>query len=414
MNVTKESRVVPVELTVRPDRGGFIVEDARTGDYYEMPEPAVEALRRMREGGTLGEIGAELAGRYPDEEIDMVGFAGQLFELGLVAQVDGTAIGNGRPDGESEASAAIEGGVAGRNRRERGGFLWIPQSFARLWVHPAVRAIAAAAVCANIALIAAKPELLPRYRDAFPFESMALNGVTWLVVSLALVLLHELGHIMALRAYGLPAKLGIGHRTIFVVLETEMDGIWRLEPKQRHVAYLAGMGADQLVLLLALAVQAAYPGEGGWALKLAAFAAMDLFVKTLFQCCLFMKTDLYYVLENGTGCYNLMERSRRWLAVTLGGGSDGGRGADKEPRAVRLYAVLLVAGYAFQLGLLAFYFAPQLIASAAAVVPHLADWDGGAAFWDAVVFVLEFALAAGLLVYSWRKQRGGGAASRSG
>ncbi|TNJ67087.1 peptidase [Paenibacillus hemerocallicola] len=394
MKVTSRSKVMPVELTVRPDRQGYIVEDATAGEFYEMSEPSVQALQRMREGLSLEAIEEELSARFPDEEIDMIGFAEQLLELKLVAELDGIPV-RGESDSERSANA---------KPLKSGGFGWISEPFARFWFHPVMRLLYVSVIIMNIALFIAKPGLFPQYRDVFLFESMALNSLIWLGISFVLLMLHELGHIMAVRSFGLPAKLGIGHRFLFVVFETEMDGVWRLTPKQRNRAYLAGAGMDQVMLLLCLAVQFALPGEPGFVAKLAAFAALDLVVKLVFQCCFYMKTDLYYVVENGTGCYNLMERSREWLAVKLRGrGGDPARAI--EERAVKWYAVFYAAGYVFTLGMIALFFAPQLIVSLTTVIPRLAFPAEGGPFWDAVVFLAECIGLGALLLYSWIKSR---------
>ncbi|MEF3303880.1 peptidase [Paenibacillus sp. GYB003] len=399
MNVTPQSRLKPVQLVVRQDRNGYIVEDAANRDYYEMSELCVIALQRMGEGETLETIERELSARFPDEDVDLAGFAEQLLELRLVAELDGIPIrkDNGEARGRNDAEKA----------KTSGGFGWISPSFARMLFHPAMRWLYAGAIVANVALLAAKPDLFPRFRDAFPFDSMALNSATWLGLSFALLLLHELGHITAVRSFGLPAKLGVGHRFVFVVFETEMDGIWSLTPKQRNRAFLAGMGVDQLVLLVCLLVQTALPGDPEIVRKLAALAVLDLVVKLAFQCCLFMKTDLYYVVENGTGCYNLMERSCSWLGRKLSGREGREKGREEEPRAVRWYAVVYAAGYVLNLAIVALYFAPQLVVSLATALPRLAVPDDAARFWDAVVFVLEIVVLGSLLLRSLMKNRTG-------
>ncbi|GAA3407249.1 PqqD family protein [Paenibacillus hodogayensis] len=398
MKVTAQSRLTPVQLVIRPDRQGYIVEDAAAGDYYEMNELCVRALQRMQEGAAIGEIEAELRERFPREDVDVIGFADQLQEMGLVAELDGVAL--RRDEGPAQ------GGVgAGRPAGDRqGGFAWIPASFARFWFHPLLLLLYGCAIAANAAILIVRPDLFPRYGDVFLFDSMVLNSVVWLGLSFVLLMLHELGHIMAVRSFGLPARLGIGHRFVFVVFETEMDGIWRLTPKQRNVAFLAGMGVDQLVLLLCLALQAAFPEQSGLIGGLAALAALDVFVKLAFQCCFYMKTDLYYVAENVTGCYNLMERSRDWLAGKLWKG----RSAQKQPeetRAVRWYALFYAAGYVFSVTLIAVFFAPQLIVSVTTIVPWLAEPQQPARFWDAVVFLVELLGLGGLLAYAWSKNR---------
>lgn len=403
MNVSPQSRLTPVRLVFRPDREGYIVEDVGTGEFYEMPRLCVLALEQLAAGKTIGAVEAELAARFPEEDVDMIGFAGQLLELGLVADLDGIAV-KGANDGRIREAKPESGERHGRER------------IAKYALSPPMLAFYAAVVVANASLLVARPELLPRLSDAFPFASVALSSLTWLALSLVLIFLHELGHMTALRVHGLPARLGIGHRFVLVVVETEMSGVWRLDRKRRYAAFLAGIGVDQLVLLLALSVQAALPPEtvGGVAGKLAALAVLDLTVKLAYQMCFFMKTDLYYVVEQATGCYNLMERSRDWLAGKLRGRDGEGSGKEREePRAVRLYAAFYVFGYALQIGLIVFVFGPQLIAALSTAWRRLGESPAGAPFWDGVVFLAEFALFAGLLLRSWVRERREARAGRS-
>lgn len=384
-----ESRVTPVPLIIRQERNGYMVEDPKTADFYEMPKVCVAALELMQAGGTLAEIGERLAAQFPEEDIDMPGFVRQLLELNLVEEIDGVRLRREQAAGHSDRP---------------GNFSWLPEAVARIFLHPAVRLLAWGALLSNAALLLIRPELIPHFRDVFLFESMALNSVSWMGLSFVLLMLHELGHLLAVRSFGLPARLGIGRRFLFVVIETEMVGVWRLEPKQRSRAYLAGMGVDQLLLLCALLAQLALPDQV-LAVMLAKLAALDLMIKLAFQCCFYLKTDLYYVLENRSGCYNLMERSRAWLGAQLFRNRLNGLEAEREPVVVKMYAVFYVAGYGCLLALIVFYFAPQFAAALSVTISRLADPGSGAPFWDALVFAGQLVVTAGLLTYAWRRQR---------
>ena len=80
-----------------------------------------------------------------------------------------------------------------------------------------------------------------------------------MLISLVLIIIHEFGHILAIRSYDLPAKLGIGNRLIFVVFETDLTSAWRLAPRQRNILYFAGMSFEQVVVLIALTLQLLFP-----------------------------------------------------------------------------------------------------------------------------------------------------------
>ena len=52
----------------------------------------------------------------------------------------------------------------------------------------------------NICLFIYKPSLFPIYNDVFLFDSMLLNVISLLFITIFLVLTHELGHILSIRA----------------------------------------------------------------------------------------------------------------------------------------------------------------------------------------------------------------------
>ena len=51
--------------------------------------------------------------------------------------------------------------------------------------------------------------------------------------------------------------------------------------------------------------------QSGIFLSLISLAVYDVFIRVIYQCCVYMKTDLYYVFENVTGYYNLMENAQQ-------------------------------------------------------------------------------------------------------
>lgn len=61
---------------------------------------------------------------------------------------------------------------------------------------------------------------------------MVLNILIYLSISLVLIFIHEFGHILAIRAHDLPAKLSIGNRLLFIVFETDLTQAWKLDQKR--------------------------------------------------------------------------------------------------------------------------------------------------------------------------------------
>jgi putative peptide zinc metalloprotease protein len=259
----------------------------------------------------------------------------------------------------------------------------------------------------NLGLMIYYPELFPHYRDVFVFDQMTFNMLLWMGVSLMIVLHHELGHLLAVRAYDFPAKLGISNRLFLVVFETEMSDVWKLKRNERHVPYLAGLCFDMMPLFTALIVQVLFPYAPTIVHAVSALVVLDIVIKVVYQCCFYMKTDLYYVIENITGCYNLMENSKFYLKryfpfIRVERDTASFKG---EERVIRLYAIFYMVGIGLSLALFTFYMIPQTIYMYTKTLPHLTSSFGSYLFWDAVIILGQSFLMIGLLIKSQFEKR---------
>ena len=392
LKLTTQSQFTLYPLSIQKDKKNYIVEEPVSGDFFEMPVICIDAIERINKGHTLGEIEIELREKYPNENVDMIEFGGQLIELGLVQEVDGEKL----PQ-KKEVHAST-------------GFTWIPSSVGRFFFNGISNKIYLVLLLINISLIIWNPGLFPHYKDIFLFDSMMLNIITYMLISLVLIIIHEFGHILAIRSYDLPAKLGIGNRLIFVVFETDLTSAWKLAPRQRNILYFAGMSFEQLCVLIALTIQLLFPEANAILIGILGIVVFDIFIKTLYQCCFYMKTDVYYFVENSTGCYNLMESGKqylsRWLPFLKSDSSDA-ETFDGEQRIVRMYSVFYIAGILLTLSLLVFYFLPQAYYAYSQVFSNLLWSTTPSAFWDAIAFLGQTVLLLGLFVYSKRKASDG-------
>lgn len=216
MKVSLQSEITLYPLSIRKDKKHYIVEEPISGDFFELPEIGVDAIKRLEQGEELVTIEQALKNSYPDEEVDIVDFVEQLLDLGLVQEVDGVHV-------KKELS---------KSSSRSGGFLWIPQSVGRLFFNGMMSKVYILLLIANIIILILNPELFPHYKDIFLFDSMVLNILIYLSISLVLILIHEFGHILAIRSHDLPAKLSIGNRLIFIVFETDLTQAWKLDPQK--------------------------------------------------------------------------------------------------------------------------------------------------------------------------------------
>ncbi|WP_243292869.1 hypothetical protein [Bacillus sp. FJAT-47783] len=383
MALTKQSKLILQPLTIRQDRKSYIVEDVTSHEYYEMPKICVDAIGMIQEERTLGEVEVELKKQYPNENVDLIDFANQLIELELVKKIDGEEISYQKP------------------KNQNSGFSWISPTFARLFFSKWSMYGFGLLFIINIFLFLWKPALIPSYRDVFVFDVMSFNILAWLFITFCTVMVHELGHVLAARAYDLPTTMGISHRLFFVVFETDLSRSWSLSPKERNVLYLGGMCFDQVVLFGALIGQLLFPNA-----NLLAVIVLDVFIRTVFQCCLYMKTDFYYVLENVTGCYNLMENGKqflsRWLPFIRQ--QDQTETFTGEEKMVKMYALFYIAGVSITTLFFFVFYIPQTVYALKRTVPHLLSMEFTIYFWDALLFVGQLIAMTSLLLYSWGKK----------
>lgn len=391
MKVSLQSEITLYPLSIRQDKKHYIVEEPISGDFFELPEIGVDAIKRLEQGEELVSIEHALKTSYPDEEVDIIDFVEQLLELGLVQEVDGVLV-------KKEQS---------KSTSRSGGFLWIPHSVGRLFFNGVMTKIYLLLLVANIVMLILNPNLFPHYKDIFLFDSMMLNIISYLFISLLLILLHEFGHILAIRSHDLPAKLSIGNRLIFIVFETDLTQAWKLDPKKRNILYLAGLSFEQVILFLSLGAMLLFPDAG--IIGILGIIVLDIFIKFIYQCCFYMKTDVYYVVENITGCYNLMENGKIYLNSRFKK-----RRKDEEINKemfqgewnlIRLYSVFYIVGVVLTLILAVLYFVPQLYYTYTTIYLNLLGTGDRAAFWDAIAFLIMTMLMLVLLMYVANKQR---------
>jgi putative peptide zinc metalloprotease protein len=387
MNISYETKLSLRFLTIQKQSKHYIVEDSETGEFYEMPPVCIDAIVMINESTPLDEIESCLKGNYPNEKINILEFVHQLMQLNLVSEIDGVVL-----------TRNIE-------FKDHAGYTWIPASLGRLFFNQISVKLYILLLAASVTMLLIKHNLFPRYQDLFVFDLMLENVAVWLLISFLLVLLHEFGHVLAVRSENLPARIEVGHRLFLIVLETDMSQVWSLPAEKRNKLYLAGMYFDIAILFGALTAQF-FTKEHVLITGLLKLIVLNTFIRLVYQTCVYMKTDLYYVIENWTGCYNLMENGRnvlgKWLPFLKVAQTEMFEGEEKF---VRRYAVFYIGGVAASIALATYYYIPQLIhAVSHHMLPGFTEPLTSLRFWDSVAFLLQIVLITGLLIFSWSKK----------
>ncbi|MGW4570342.1 hypothetical protein [Streptomyces tendae] len=403
--ITPTTRVLLHDLAVRRDRDEWIVGRMATRTFVALPAAGARAVELLGAGLSVGRTEESLRAET-GEEFDIADFVGDLAALGFVARIGDHAV----PDAEPP----------------RASLPWLRPRHVRLALHPVLPLLVAALLAAAVVVLVRRPDLLPGYRDLLWSRHGSVVLLSGAAAGWTLLLAHELAHLVTARAAGVPGKMRLGTRLQFLVMQTDISGIELAPRRHRLTAYLAGIALNLSVassLVLALA-----PTEPGTtAHRLLAAALLLALLPLPFQCMVFTRTDLYFVLQDLTGCRDLYGdglayaryrarrslRSARTVRTVRRGVRAGDRDDDPsarlpahERRAVRLYSVVLVVGTAACLTFMAAVTLPVDIALLVRAVRGLGPGHGLAGNVDAVtVLVVLGGVNVLWLVTWWRNRR---------
>jgi hypothetical protein len=378
-------------LAVREDRGGeWIVGRMASRTFVAMPAEGVRALALLRDGAPVGEA-ARVLRAETGEDFDVAGFVTDLSALGFVARL-----------GERELPEAAP---------PRASLPRLRPAHVRLALHPALPVLLAALLAAALCVLARRPELLPGYRDMLWSPHGSLVLLTGAAAGWALLCAHELAHLVTARAAGVPARVRLGTRLQFLVMQTDISGIELAPRRHRLTAYLAGIAlnlACASAALLALATTA--PGTLPY--RLLAAALLLALMPLPFQLMVFTRTDVYFVLQDLTGCRDLyadgLAHARHVLSRLLPGDRAPAvlpRLPPHERRAVRVYSVVLVLGTALCLCFLAAVTLPADLTLLAHALRELLRGGSPARIADALAVLTVLGGVNALWAVTWWRER---------
>ncbi len=393
------ARVVLHELSMRRDRDEWIVGRMATRTFVALPSAGARAVRLLGEGLSVARTQERLRADT-GEEFDIADFVADLAALGFVARIDDRPLPDPAPP--------------------RASLPWLRPRHVRFALHPVLPVAVAVLTAAAVVTLLLRPGLLPGYRALLwsPHGSVVL--LSGAAAGWTLLLAHELAHLVTARAAGVPGRMRLGTRLQFLVMQTDISGIELAPRRHRLTAYLAGIALNLSVASALVPVLAA-TDPASTAHRLSAAALLLALMPLPFQFMVFTRTDVYFVLQDLTGCRDLYGdglayaryRYRRALralrpgARTAAGEDDpSARLPRHERRAVRVYSVVLVVGTAACLAFMAAVTLPLDIALLARAVRGLAPGNTPAGYADsAAVLVTLGGVNVLWVVTKWRDHR---------
>ncbi|MGY5118697.1 hypothetical protein ACWC2H_22970 [Streptomyces sp. 900105755] len=330
--IEPSARVLLHDLGVRQDRDEWIVGRMATRTFVALPAVGARAVALLGEGLSVART-AEILRAETGEELDIPDFVRDLAALGFVARIGDRPV----PDTDPPPASLP----------------WLRPHHVRYALHPALPVLVAVLLLAAGVVLTRRPDLLPGYRDLLWSPHGSLVLLTGAAAGWTLVLAHELAHLVTARAAGVPGRIRLGTRLQFLVMQTDISGIELAPRRHRLTAYLSGIALNLSVASAVLLVLAR-TDTATTAHRLLAAVLLLALLPLPFQFMVFTRTDLYFVLQDLTGCRDLYGDGlayARYVFRRTRRGPGGGAAGDPsvrlpphERRAVRLYSVVLVAG----------------------------------------------------------------------
>lgn len=360
-------------LTYLEEGDEVTVGCAEIESYLVLDADGAALLRRLEDGLSLDEAAAWYRREY-NESVDVFDLAAGLEELGLLLAAD---------EGPAAAPEPVR---------------W--QRLGQAVFSPVGGVLMAILVAAGIFAMIRTPALVPGNHDIFFTKYVTVIELVLFLGQFPLMLLHESFHALAGRRLGLHSTLSIGRRLYYIVFLTALDGLVTVPRRKRYLPMLAGLLCDALVVSALTLVAGQLLGPGGRTTLPAGIClalAYSTLLRMAWQACLFLQTDLYYVVVTVFGCVQLQAAARsmlrdRWNRL-LGRTDRIGDPEQWHPRdraVARWYSWLLVVGYGASTASLVFMVLPVTYRALASVLDRL--WhpagQGAAGLADTAVFLL--------------------------
>lgn len=387
------------ELRMRPEGSKepdgtealWVIGRVETGDFISVPAVARRAVQLLADGHTVEDVHRRLY-EETGADIDVADFVTSLIELGFVQALDGVSL------AEPVVPKATLPGLTARHVR------WT--------VHPVTALVAGAVVLAGLIAVLLRPGVFPHYRDLVWNGSASAVITGNAAIAWTLILFHELAHLATARAVGVPARMSLGTRLQFLAVQTDVSGVWAQPRVIRLTVYLAGIVVNLVLAATGLLVLASDLLPDPLAKPATAAVLLSLSMVPP-QFLLFMRTDIYFVLQDLTGCANLYADGSAYVRYALRR-MYGRTGPDpsmylarRERLAVRWYAAVLLLGTTSMLAFLVAWSLPATATLLAQAFDQVVSAHSAAQLLDGAAALLTIGFFQLLWARAWWRRHGG-------
>lgn len=289
MEISNNS-IIEFRLSIQQkDDDSYIIGNLNENNYLEVPLEAIQIIKYCDGKRTLGNV-SELVNQECGYEVDVNSFIQALFEEDLVYSIDSIVYGK-------------------NNNVSYGRFL---KTIASILFNFKMHKFYAFILLIDFVLMFIFKGNRPVYDNISIFQNKpGLSVLIFFVISWSITLLHESGHYLSAVELNIPVKLRLNLRMVFLVVESDINGVWSVERKRRYMCYMAGIYIESLILLFALIFK--FIANNIFFINILDAIILIIFLNYIWQFMIFMRTDIYFVLFNYLNITELHNASIRYL-----------------------------------------------------------------------------------------------------
>jgi putative peptide zinc metalloprotease protein len=339
---TRDTVITVLPFSQQRQGEDIVIGRVDTGVFLAIPPDAVEILEELAAGKNIGEVSDSYQRKYGavpdlDDFLDLLEAKGIVNSASIAAE--------SKPQVRERLPAT---------RKIRYHFAGFPESIARRLFGKPVLAASLLLVLYAVRLCVQHPSLVPRTADLYFPDHQTLSWVILLAAGYVTLFAHEMAHLIAARALGISSRLGISHRLWYLVAETDLTGLWSVPKAKRFLPLLAGMILDatsgSLLIVVVFSVSSHWIALPVFLVRVMKAMAFVYLMRMAWQCLLYMRTDLYYVIAGCFNCKSLMRDTETYLQNQIAKVLPKKHTVDQsaippaERRIIRIYSLIWIAG----------------------------------------------------------------------